>query len=144
MIRLLLFTLFLLSFLLHIYWITVRLTVILFEISNPFPSESTATNYFIKLINQIFNNWLYFCFYFIFKFNPSDEMLKLIYKWTPCILPTLYIQSFLNKTLSLNLLSLFFFAESNRMQFFRSVAQALLDFNELTPIAPLQLLLEVS
>lgn len=30
------------------------------------------------------------------------------------------------------------------MQFFRSVAQALLDFNELNPIAPLQLLLEVS
>lgn len=29
-----------------------------------------------------------------------------------------------------------------RMQFFRSVAQALLDFNELNPIAPLQLLLE--
>jgi len=29
------------------------------------------------------------------------------------------------------------------MQFFRSVAQALLDFNELNPIAPLQLLLEV-
>jgi len=28
------------------------------------------------------------------------------------------------------------------MQFFRSVAQALLDFNELNPIAPLQLLLE--
>ncbi|XP_024081973.1 protein unc-79 homolog isoform X2 [Cimex lectularius] len=32
--------------------------------------------------------------------------------------------------------------ETNRMQFFRSVAQALLDFNELNPIAPLQLLLE--
>ncbi|XP_068085270.1 protein unc-79 homolog [Anabrus simplex] len=32
--------------------------------------------------------------------------------------------------------------ESARMQFFRSVAQALLDFNELNPIAPLQLLLE--
>lgn len=29
------------------------------------------------------------------------------------------------------------------MQFFRSVAQALVDFNELNPIAPLQLLLEV-
>lgn len=28
------------------------------------------------------------------------------------------------------------------MQFFRSVAQALVDFNELNPIAPLQLLLE--
>lgn len=33
-------------------------------------------------------------------------------------------------------------ADSTRMQFFRSVAQALLDFNELNPIAPLQLLLE--
>ncbi|XP_063244249.1 protein unc-79 homolog [Bacillus rossius redtenbacheri] len=32
--------------------------------------------------------------------------------------------------------------ESSRMQFFRSVAQALLDFNELNPVAPLQLLLE--
>ncbi|RZF46360.1 hypothetical protein LSTR_LSTR011144 [Laodelphax striatellus] len=32
--------------------------------------------------------------------------------------------------------------ESARMQFFRSVSQALLDFNELNPIAPLQLLLE--
>ncbi|XP_069685618.1 protein unc-79 homolog isoform X4 [Periplaneta americana] len=32
--------------------------------------------------------------------------------------------------------------DSTRMQFFRSVAQALLDFNELNPIAPLQLLLE--
>ncbi|XP_078033882.1 UNC-79 domain-containing protein [Augochlora pura] len=32
--------------------------------------------------------------------------------------------------------------ESTRMQFFRSVAQALVDFNELNPIAPLQLLLE--
>ncbi|KAF6204812.1 hypothetical protein GE061_018974 [Apolygus lucorum] len=32
--------------------------------------------------------------------------------------------------------------ESNRLQFFRSVSQALLDFNELNPIAPLQLLLE--
>uniref|UniRef100_A0A1B6C403 Protein unc-79 homolog n=1 Tax=Clastoptera arizonana TaxID=38151 RepID=A0A1B6C403_9HEMI len=32
--------------------------------------------------------------------------------------------------------------DSSRMQFFRSVAQALLDFNELNPIAPLQLLLE--
>ncbi|XP_073986418.1 UNC-79 domain-containing protein isoform X3 [Rhodnius prolixus] len=32
--------------------------------------------------------------------------------------------------------------ECNRMQFFRSVAQALLDFNELNPLAPLQLLLE--
>lgn len=30
-----------------------------------------------------------------------------------------------------------------RTQFFRSVSQALLDFNELNPIAPLQLLLEV-
>ena len=29
------------------------------------------------------------------------------------------------------------------MQFFKSVAQALTDFNELNPIAPLQLLLEV-
>lgn len=29
------------------------------------------------------------------------------------------------------------------MQFFKSVAQALVDFNELNPIAPLQLLLEV-
>ncbi|KAG8333731.1 Protein unc-79, variant 2 [Homalodisca vitripennis] len=33
-------------------------------------------------------------------------------------------------------------SDSSRMQFFRSVAQALLDFNELNPIAPLQLLLE--
>lgn len=32
--------------------------------------------------------------------------------------------------------------DSTRMQFFRSVAQALSDFNELNPIAPLQLLLE--
>lgn len=32
--------------------------------------------------------------------------------------------------------------DSSRMQFFRSVAQALLDFNELNPIAPLQLLFE--
>ncbi|XP_015191031.1 PREDICTED: protein unc-79 homolog isoform X6 [Polistes dominula] len=32
--------------------------------------------------------------------------------------------------------------ESTRMQFFKSVAQALVDFNELNPIAPLQLLLE--
>ncbi|XP_039288508.1 protein unc-79 homolog isoform X2 [Nilaparvata lugens] len=32
--------------------------------------------------------------------------------------------------------------ETARMQFFRSVSQALLDFNELNPIAPLQLLLE--
>ncbi|XP_066903218.1 protein unc-79 homolog isoform X4 [Halyomorpha halys] len=32
--------------------------------------------------------------------------------------------------------------ETNRMQFFRSVSQALLDFNELNPLAPLQLLLE--
>lgn len=38
----------------------------------------------------------------------------------------------------------FFIAETTRMQFFRSVAQALLDFNELNPIAPLQLLLEVT
>jgi hypothetical protein len=30
-----------------------------------------------------------------------------------------------------------------RTQFFKSVAQALLDFNELNPIAPLQLMLEV-
>ena len=36
-----------------------------------------------------------------------------------------------------------FFAVSTRMQFFKSVAQALADFNELNPIAPLQLLLEV-
>jgi hypothetical protein len=35
-----------------------------------------------------------------------------------------------------------FVADSTRVQFFRSVAQALLDFNELNPIAPLQLLLE--
>lgn len=35
------------------------------------------------------------------------------------------------------------FTESTRMQFFKSVAQALVDFNELNPIAPLQLLLEV-
>ncbi|KAL2737008.1 protein unc-79 isoform X10 [Vespula squamosa] len=34
------------------------------------------------------------------------------------------------------------FTESTRMQFFKSVAQALVDFNELNPIAPLQLLLE--
>ncbi|XP_046744184.1 protein unc-79 homolog isoform X3 [Diprion similis] len=32
--------------------------------------------------------------------------------------------------------------ETTRMQFFKSVAQALVDFNELNPIAPLQLLLE--
>ncbi|XP_048512569.1 protein unc-79 homolog isoform X11 [Athalia rosae] len=32
--------------------------------------------------------------------------------------------------------------EATRMQFFKSVAQALIDFNELNPIAPLQLLLE--
>ncbi|XP_071438717.1 protein unc-79 homolog [Hetaerina americana] len=32
--------------------------------------------------------------------------------------------------------------DTTRMRFFRSVAQALLDFNELNPIAPLQLLLE--
>ncbi|XP_020280656.1 protein unc-79 homolog isoform X3 [Pseudomyrmex gracilis] len=32
--------------------------------------------------------------------------------------------------------------ESTRLQFFKSVAQALVDFNELNPIAPLQLLLE--
>ncbi|XP_034177759.2 UNC-79 domain-containing protein [Osmia lignaria lignaria] len=32
--------------------------------------------------------------------------------------------------------------ESTRMQFFKSVTQALVDFNELNPIAPLQLLLE--
>ncbi|XP_066589783.1 protein unc-79 homolog [Prorops nasuta] len=32
--------------------------------------------------------------------------------------------------------------DSTRMQFFKSVAQALIDFNELNPIAPLQLLLE--
>ncbi|XP_012272273.1 protein unc-79 homolog [Orussus abietinus] len=32
--------------------------------------------------------------------------------------------------------------EATRMQFFKSVAQALVDFNELNPIAPLQLLLE--
>ncbi|XP_024935949.1 protein unc-79 homolog isoform X2 [Cephus cinctus] len=32
--------------------------------------------------------------------------------------------------------------ESTRIQFFKSVAQALVDFNELNPIAPLQLLLE--
>ncbi|XP_043258139.1 protein unc-79 homolog [Colletes gigas] len=32
--------------------------------------------------------------------------------------------------------------ESTRMQFFKSVAQALVDFNELNPIAPLQLVLE--
>lgn len=31
-----------------------------------------------------------------------------------------------------------------RIQFFKSVIQALIDFNELNPIAPLQLLLEVS
>ena len=36
-----------------------------------------------------------------------------------------------------------FFLESTRMQFFKSVTQALVDFNELNPIAPLQLLLEV-
>lgn len=35
------------------------------------------------------------------------------------------------------------FPESTRMQFFKSVTQALVDFNELNPIAPLQLLLEV-
>lgn len=34
-------------------------------------------------------------------------------------------------------------SESTRMQFFKSVTQALVDFNELNPIAPLQLLLEV-
>lgn len=34
--------------------------------------------------------------------------------------------------------------ETTRMQFFKSVTQALVDFNELNPIAPLQLLLEVS
>lgn len=33
--------------------------------------------------------------------------------------------------------------ESTRTQFFKSVSQALVDFNELNPIAPLQLLLEV-
>lgn len=33
-------------------------------------------------------------------------------------------------------------SDSARQQFFRSVAQALMDFNELNPIAPLQLLLE--
>ncbi|XP_032682267.1 protein unc-79 homolog isoform X3 [Odontomachus brunneus] len=32
--------------------------------------------------------------------------------------------------------------ETTRLQFFKSVAQALIDFNELNPIAPLQLLLE--
>lgn len=32
--------------------------------------------------------------------------------------------------------------ETTRVQFFKSVIQALLDFNELNPIAPLQLLLE--
>lgn len=37
----------------------------------------------------------------------------------------------------------FYFPESTRMQFFKSVTQALVDFNELNPIAPLQLLLEV-
>lgn len=31
-----------------------------------------------------------------------------------------------------------------RVQFFKSVIQALIDFNELNPIAPLQLLLEVN
>lgn len=36
----------------------------------------------------------------------------------------------------------FFFLENIRVQFFKSVIQALLDFNELNPIAPLQLLLE--
>lgn len=39
--------------------------------------------------------------------------------------------------------NLFYFPESTRMQFFKSVTQALVDFNELNPIAPLQLLLEV-
>lgn len=34
-------------------------------------------------------------------------------------------------------------SDTARQQFFRSVAQALMDFNELNPIAPLQLLLEV-
>lgn len=36
-----------------------------------------------------------------------------------------------------------FSTEKTRKQFFKSVTQALLDFNELNPIAPLQLLLEV-
>lgn len=36
-----------------------------------------------------------------------------------------------------------YLSESTRMQFFKSVTQALVDFNELNPIAPLQLLLEV-
>lgn len=34
--------------------------------------------------------------------------------------------------------------EKVRIQFFKSVIQSLLDFNELNPVAPLQLLLEVS
>lgn len=33
--------------------------------------------------------------------------------------------------------------EKVRVQFFKSVIQSLLDFNELNPVAPLQLLLEV-
>lgn len=36
-----------------------------------------------------------------------------------------------------------YLSENTRMQFFKSVTQALVDFNELNPIAPLQLLLEV-
>lgn len=35
-------------------------------------------------------------------------------------------------------------SEHLRVQFFKSVIQALIDFNELNPIAPLQLLLEVT
>jgi hypothetical protein len=35
-------------------------------------------------------------------------------------------------------------SENVRVQFFKSVIQALIDFNELNPVAPLQLLLEVS
>lgn len=34
--------------------------------------------------------------------------------------------------------------ENVRVQFFKSVIQALIDFSELNPIAPLQLLLEVN
>lgn len=44
---------------------------------------------------------------------------------------------------SIHFLNVELFSESSRLQFFKSVTQALTDFNELNPIAPLQLLLEV-
>lgn len=38
----------------------------------------------------------------------------------------------------------FFFIESNDNNFFKSIIQALMDFNEMNPIEPLQMVLEVS